>query len=135
MLDGRVKTLHPKVHAGILARRDVARACRRARSARDSDDRSGRRQSVSVSRDGREATAVTLDDAIENIDIGGPTLLRAAAKNWRHVGVVVDPADYEALLAELAQNGKRAFGRDALRARAESVLAHGRPTTAPSRTG
>ncbi len=48
----------------------------------------------------------TLDEAIENIDIGGPTMVRAAAKNWQHVGVVVDPADYDALLAELAANGR-----------------------------
>ncbi len=105
MLDGRVKTLHPKVHAGILARRDV------------------RAHAMALERHGippidlvvvnlypfRETVAkdgCTLDDAIENIDIGGPTLLRAAAKNWQHVGAVVDPADYDALLAELAASGK-----------------------------
>ena len=45
----------------------------------------------------------TLDEAIENIDIGGPTMVRAAAKNWQHVGVVVDPMDYDAIVAELAR--------------------------------
>ena len=67
----------------------------------------------------------TLDDAIENIDIGGPTMVRAAAKNWQHVGVVVDPADYAALLAELEANGGALSDGDALRAGAEGVLAHG----------
>jgi phosphoribosylaminoimidazolecarboxamide formyltransferase/IMP cyclohydrolase len=104
MLDGRVKTLHPKVHGGILARRDSKRIGR-ARSARHSDDRPRRRQPLSVSRDGRE-TSGDARRRIENIDIGGPTLLRAAAKNWQHVGVVVEPADYEALLAELGRNGR-----------------------------
>src|SRR4029079_17065484 len=47
----------------------------------------------------------TLDDAIENIDIGGPAMVRAAAKNWQHVGVVVDPADYDSVLHELARDG------------------------------
>jgi phosphoribosylaminoimidazolecarboxamide formyltransferase/IMP cyclohydrolase len=104
ILDGRVKTLHPKVHAGILARRDLP-----AHMA------ALERQSIptidlvvvnlypfreTVAREG-----VTLGDAIENIDIGGPTL-RAAGKNWQHVGAVVDPADYDALLAELAAHGR-----------------------------
>jgi len=100
MLDGRVKTLHPKVHGGILARRDLAA------------------HAEALARHGippidlvvvnlypfRETVAradCTLDEAIENIDIGGPAMLRSAAKNHAHVGVVVDPADYAALLAEL----------------------------------
>ena len=70
-------------------------------------------------------TGCTLDDAIENIDIGGPTMVRAAAKNWQHVGVVVDPADYAALLAELAANGGALVDGHALRARAQGVLAYG----------
>ena len=104
MLDGRVKTLHPKVHGGILARRDLAGARRRAREhAIPPIDL------VVVNlypfRETVAKPGCTLDDAIENIDIGGPTMVRAAAKNWQHVGVVVDPADYAALLAELAANG------------------------------
>ena len=105
MLDGRVKTLHPKVHAGILARRDIdAHATALAAHSIPTIDL------VVVNlypfRETVAKEGVTLDDAIENIDIGGPTLLRAAAKNWQHVGAVVDPADYDALLAELARNGR-----------------------------
>ncbi|MET0683593.1 MAG: bifunctional phosphoribosylaminoimidazolecarboxamide formyltransferase/IMP cyclohydrolase [Casimicrobiaceae bacterium] len=105
MLDGRVKTLHPKVHAGILARRDVlAHAAALARNGIPLIDL------VVVNlypfRETVAKSDCTLEEAIENIDIGGPTLLRAAAKNWAHVGVVVEPADYGPLLAELASNGK-----------------------------
>lgn len=104
MLDGRVKTLHPKVHGGILARRDIE----------------AHRQSL-------EAHAIptidivivnlypfvrtiaapdcALEDAIENIDIGGPTMVRAAAKNWQHVAVVTSPADYPSLSRELESSG------------------------------
>jgi len=100
MLDGRVKTLHPKVHAGILARRDLAehRAALEAHGIPAID-------LVVVNLYPFRATVArpgcTLEDAIENIDIGGPSMVRAAAKNWQHVGVVVDPADYEAVLQEL----------------------------------
>jgi phosphoribosylaminoimidazolecarboxamide formyltransferase/IMP cyclohydrolase len=104
MLDGRVKTLHPKIHGGILARRA---------------DENHRRQMrehgiepidlVVVNFYPFERTieraGVSLDDAIENIDIGGPTLVRAAAKNWNDVAVVVDPADYPALIEELERSG------------------------------
>jgi len=102
MLDGRVKTLHPRIHAGILARR-----C----------DPEHRRQlqelniapvdlvvinlypfEATISRDG-----TTLEEAIEQIDIGGPSLIRAAAKNFEDVAIVVDPADYDAVAAELRQ--------------------------------
>jgi phosphoribosylaminoimidazolecarboxamide formyltransferase/IMP cyclohydrolase len=105
MLDGRVKTLHPKVHAGILARRDVpAHAAALEAHAIPTIDL------VVVNlypfRETVARQGVTLEDAIENIDIGGPTLLRAAAKNWQHVGVVVEPGGYDDLLAELAQNGR-----------------------------
>src|SRR5260370_2502634 len=103
MLDGRVKTLHPKIHGGILARRE---------------DKSHQRQML---QHGLEAfdlvvvnfypfektvaqPGVTLDDAIENIDIGGPTLVRAAAKNYSDVAVVVDPADYESICVVLYAN-------------------------------
>ncbi len=104
MLDGRVKTLHPKVHAGILARRDVA-------SHRDALAKAEipTIDLVVVNLYPFRKTVANadcpLDDAIENIDIGGPALLRAAAKNWAHVGVVVDPADYSTVLAELTANG------------------------------
>jgi phosphoribosylaminoimidazolecarboxamide formyltransferase / IMP cyclohydrolase len=105
MLDGRVKTLHPKVHAGILARRDLAphRAALAAHGIPTID-------LVVVNlypfRETVARPGCSLDDAIENIDIGGPTMVRAAAKNYTHVGVVVDPADYPAILAELRDSGK-----------------------------
>ena len=104
MLDGRVKTLHPKVHGGILARRDLPEhvAALRAHGIPPID-------LVVVNlypfRETVAAPGCTLDDAIENIDIGGPTMVRAAAKNWQHVGIVVDPADYGPLVAELDANG------------------------------
>ncbi len=104
MLDGRVKTLHPKVHGGILARRDLpAHAAALEQHGIPAIDL------VVVNlypfRETVAKPACTLDDAIENIDIGGPAMVRAAAKNWRHVGIVVDPADYAPLLAELEASG------------------------------
>jgi phosphoribosylaminoimidazolecarboxamide formyltransferase/IMP cyclohydrolase len=103
MLDGRVKTLHPKVHGGILARRDLPEHL------------------TTIAQHGiptidlvcvnlypfRETIAkpeVTLAEAIENIDIGGPAMLRSAAKNYTGVAVVTDPDDYPALLSEMAAN-------------------------------
>ena len=105
MLDGRVKTLHPKVHAGILARRELdAHRSALATHAIPTIDL------VVVNlypfRETVARPGCTLEDAIENIDIGGPTMVRAAAKNYAHVGVVVDPADYPALLAELREPGR-----------------------------
>jgi phosphoribosylaminoimidazolecarboxamide formyltransferase/IMP cyclohydrolase len=104
MLDGRVKTLHPKVHAGILARRDIA-----AHAAALEQHAIPPIDLVVVNlypfRETVANEGCTLEEAIENIDIGGPTLLRAAAKNWGHVGVVVDPADYAPLADELARSG------------------------------
>ncbi len=103
MLDGRVKTLHPKVHAGILARRELAEHAASLREhAIPTIDL------VVVNLYPFRATVAkpgcTLEDAIENIDIGGPSMVRAAAKNWPHVGVVVDPSDYPSVLAELARS-------------------------------
>jgi phosphoribosylaminoimidazolecarboxamide formyltransferase / IMP cyclohydrolase len=104
MLDGRVKTLHPKVHAGILARRDSSEhaATLAAHGIPPID-------LVVVNlypfRETIAKAGCTLAEAIENIDIGGPALVRAAAKNYAGVGVVVDPEDYDALLHELKTNG------------------------------
>jgi phosphoribosylaminoimidazolecarboxamide formyltransferase / IMP cyclohydrolase len=105
MLDGRVKTLHPKVHGGILARRDVpAHMAALEKHAIPPIDL------VVVNlypfRETVARPGCTLDEAVENIDIGGPTMVRAAAKNWQHVGIVVDPADYGELLAELEAHGR-----------------------------
>ena len=104
MLDGRVKTLHPKVHGGILARRDIeSHRAALAQHAIPPIDL------VVVNlypfRETVAKPGCTLEDAIENIDIGGPAMVRSAAKNWMHVGVVVDPADYAEVLAELRGNG------------------------------
>jgi len=101
MLDGRVKTLHPKVHAGILARRDIPEHM-------DAMKDTGIpvidlvvvnlypfRQTVAN-------PGCTLAEAIENIDIGGPAMVRSAAKNHQHVAVVTDPADYAPLLREMS---------------------------------
>ncbi|HXU51109.1 MAG TPA: bifunctional phosphoribosylaminoimidazolecarboxamide formyltransferase/IMP cyclohydrolase [Casimicrobiaceae bacterium] len=104
MLDGRVKTLHPKVHGGILARRDLpAHMQKLAEHAIPPIDL------VVVNlypfRETIAREGATLDDAIENIDIGGPAMVRSAAKNWRDVAVVVDPDDYPALAAEIDTSG------------------------------
>lgn len=104
MMDGRLKTLHPKIHGGLLALRD-----------QDSHREAARNHGIdmidmvvinlyrfedTVAREG-----CSLDEAIENIDIGGPTMLRAAAKNYRFVSVVTDPADYTSILEEMKKEG------------------------------
>jgi phosphoribosylaminoimidazolecarboxamide formyltransferase/IMP cyclohydrolase len=103
MLDGRVKTLHPAVHGGILARRDSDdhRTALAAHAIEPID-------LVVVNLYPFEATVARgapFDACIENIDVGGPTLIRAAAKNHDFVTVVVDPADYDAVIAEMRGNG------------------------------
>jgi phosphoribosylaminoimidazolecarboxamide formyltransferase / IMP cyclohydrolase len=105
MLDGRVKTLHPKIHGGILARRDVS-----GHVGALKDAGIGMIDLVVVNLyPFSQAVAradCTLEDAIENIDIGGPAMVRSAAKNHAHVAVVTDPADYAGILAEMrAANG------------------------------
>jgi phosphoribosylaminoimidazolecarboxamide formyltransferase/IMP cyclohydrolase len=103
MLDGRVKTLHPKIHAGILARRDLPEhVATMAHYGLPFIDL------VCVNLYPFAATVArphTLDEAIENIDIGGPAMVRSAAKNYRHVAIVTDPADYPQLAAEMAAAG------------------------------
>ena len=102
MMDGRVKTLHPKVHGGILARRDQDQAVMEEHDIPPID-------LVVVNLYPFEATVANPDcdlpTAIENIDIGGPTMLRAAAKNNRFVAVVVNPSDYEPITELLEGNG------------------------------
>lgn len=104
MLDGRVKTLHPKVHGGILFLRG---------------NESHEQQMAAHGLQQIDLVAVnlyafdkatrdpgcTVANAIENIDIGGPTMLRAAAKNFQHVTVIVDPADYPQVIAEVRKHG------------------------------
>ena len=103
MMDGRVKTLHPKVHGGILARRDLAA---HADSMREHNIPAI--DMVVVNLYPFAATIakadVTFDEAIENIDIGGPTMVRAAAKNHAFVAIVTDALDYENIIAELKAN-------------------------------
>src|SRR5690242_3714445 len=103
MLDGRVKTLHPKIHGGILARRDVA-AHRDALAQHAIPTIDLVVVNLYPFRETVADPDCTLDDAIENIDIGGPSMVRAAAKNWPHVGVIVDPREYDAVLADLDAN-------------------------------
>ena len=102
--DGRVKTLHPKVHGGLLGRRDLA-----DHMAQLEANGIETIEMVCVNLYPFEATiakeGVTLEDAVENIDIGGPSMLRSAAKNFRDVTVVCDPADYDKVLEELRANG------------------------------
>ncbi|MBD9581904.1 bifunctional phosphoribosylaminoimidazolecarboxamide formyltransferase/IMP cyclohydrolase [Delftia sp. DLF01] len=105
MLDGRVKTLHPKVHGGLLARRELpAHMAALKEHGIDTIDL------LVVNLYPFEATVAkagcTLADAIENIDIGGPAMVRSAAKNWADVGVITDAGQYEAVLGELKANGK-----------------------------
>jgi len=103
MLDGRVKSIHPKIHAGLLARRD-----KKNHMSELKEHDIGLIDMVVVNLYPFKQTIskkdVTFDDAIENIDIGGPTLVRAAAKNHEHVAVVIDPGDYESILDELGEN-------------------------------
>ena len=105
MLDGRVKTLHPKVHGGLLARRDLPEhmAALKAHGIETID-------LLVVNLYPFEAPVAkpgcTLDDAIENIDIGGPAMVRSAAKNWKDVSVLTDAAQYPGVIAELKAAGK-----------------------------
>jgi len=105
MLDGRVKTLHPKVHGGLLARRDVPEhmAALKEHGIQTID-------LLIVNLYPFEATVAkpgcTLEDAIENIDIGGPAMVRSAAKNWKDVAVLTDASQYAAVIDELKAQGK-----------------------------
>jgi phosphoribosylaminoimidazolecarboxamide formyltransferase/IMP cyclohydrolase len=115
IMDGRVKTLHPKVHGGLLGRAGTDDAVMREHGIEAID-------LLVVNLYPFAATVAkpdcTYEDAIENIDIGGPAMLRAAAKNHARVAVVVDPADYDALQAALAAGGTTAAERRAFAAKA-----------------
>lgn len=104
-LDGRVKTLHPRVHAGILAMRSKPEHMKQLEELKiETIDM------VVVNLYPFKATilkdGVTREEAVENIDIGGPTMLRSAAKNYQDVAVVVDPRDYEKVLSELKEGNE-----------------------------
>ena len=104
MLDGRVKTLHPKVHGGLLGMRSNQEHVNtmKKHGIKNID-------MVVVNLYQFEKTVakqgVALDEAIENIDIGGPAMLRSSAKNFRDVTVIVDPSDYDKVLKEMKENG------------------------------
>ncbi len=104
MLDGRVKTLHPKIHGGLLGIRDNPEHKQKMveHGIKPID-------MVVINLYPFEATIAkpgcTLEEAIENIDIGGPAMLRAGAKNYPYVTVLVDPADYKPVLEEMKRNG------------------------------
>ena len=119
MMDGRVKTLHPKIHGALLALRDNDGHMKAA-----SDHEIEPIDLLVVNLYPFEETikkeGVALEEAIENIDIGGPSMLRSAAKNFRSVTVVTDPGDYESVLKEIEENGNTTD--DARRRLAEKVF-------------
>jgi phosphoribosylaminoimidazolecarboxamide formyltransferase/IMP cyclohydrolase len=123
MLDGRVKTLHPRIHGGLLARRDQP-----AHMAALAEHGIGTIDLLVVNLyPFAQATArpdCTLEEAIENIDIGGPAMLRAAAKNWADVAVLIDPADYARVLAELRDSAGGGVRRETRFMLAKKVYAH-----------
>ncbi len=105
MMDGRVKTLHPKVHGGLLGRRDNQEDIQMM-------EKHGIRSidlvvvnlyqfELTVSKEG-----CTLEEAVENIDIGGPSMIRSAAKNFKDVTVITDPSDYSKVLQEISESGR-----------------------------
>ncbi|MEG1559608.1 MAG: bifunctional phosphoribosylaminoimidazolecarboxamide formyltransferase/IMP cyclohydrolase [Clostridia bacterium] len=107
-LDGRVKTLHPKIHGGLLAMRENAEHMKTIKDLGISP--------IDIAiinlypfKETIKKPDCTYEEAIENIDIGGPTMLRAAAKNHRDVTVLVDPKDYERVLKEIRENGNTTF--------------------------
>jgi len=105
MMDGRLKTLHPKVHGGLLAIRDNPEHMRKIAEHNITPI-----DLLVVNLYPFESTVakkgVSLIEAIENIDIGGPTMIRAAAKNYKYVTVVIDPNDYDAIISELTDSGE-----------------------------
>jgi len=121
MLDGRVKTIHPRIAGGILAMRSKPEHMRAI-----AEHGIPRIDLVAVSLYEFEKIAArqdaTLEDLIENIDIGGPTMIRAAAKNWQDVAVVTSPTDYSALIDEMTA-GKGARKEDASAVNSEVLCA------------
>jgi phosphoribosylaminoimidazolecarboxamide formyltransferase/IMP cyclohydrolase len=123
MLDGRVKTLHPRVHGGLLARRDLPAhmAALQAHGIETID-------LLVVNLYPFEATVAkpgcTLEDAIENIDIGGPAMVRSAAKNWQDVAVLTDASQYAGVIAELRAGGISRKTRFSLSVAAFNRIAH-----------
>lgn len=113
MMDGRVKTLHPKVHGGLLGRRDNQEDLHMMEihgiKSIDLVVVNLYQFELTVEKEG-----CTLEEAVENIDIGGPSMIRSAAKNFKYVTVITDPSDYRRVLAEIAK-----FGETSLQTRFE----------------
>src|SRR5437870_10039764 len=109
LLDGRVKTLHPKIHGGLLGRRDLPE---HVRAMREHGIEPIDLVAVNLYpfRETIARPGTTLAEAIEQIDIGGPSMLRSAAKNHSQVTVIIDPDDYEPVLAELRASGGSVSG-------------------------
>ena len=124
MLDGRVKTLHPKCTAASSPTVCCPSTRRPSKAPAFRSSTSSWSTSIRFVRPSPKP-GCTLEDAIENIDIGGPTMVRAAAKNWEGVAIVVDSGDYAALADEMQANAG-AVTQDAVRAREEGVYAHRR---------
>ena len=105
MMDGRVKTLHPKVHGGLLGRRDNQQDLHMMEihgiKSIDLVVVNLYQFELTVAKEG-----CTLEDAVENIDIGGPSMIRSAAKNFKDVTVITDPSDYSRVLAEISKSGE-----------------------------
>ncbi len=101
MLDGRLKTIHPRIAGGVLAMRANSEHMRSLAAHGIPADRHGGGESLRNLKKSPRSQGVPLAELIENIDIGGPTLIRAAAKNYQDVAVVVSPDDYPAILEEL----------------------------------
>lgn len=120
IMDGRVKTLHPLIHGGLLGRRDIDASIMASHGIEPID-------LVVINLYPFEATVArsdcTLEEAIENIDVGGPAMIRAAAKNHQFVTVVTDPADYNTLIAELEENAGE-VPAETRRRLAEKAFAH-----------
>ncbi len=122
MMDGRVKTLHPKIHGGILMERDKERHLKEAE-----ENKIKPIDLVVANLYPFEDTILknaSLEDAVENIDIGGPTLIRAAAKNFKHVAVVCNPGDYGQVLEEIKKGKVSEELRKKLALRAWEHIAH-----------
>ena len=104
MMDGRVKTLHPKVHGGLLGRRDnqedIQMMEKHGIKSIDLVVVNLYQFELTVAKEG-----CTLEEAVENIDIGGPSMIRSAAKNFKDVTVITDPSDYSKVLQEISESG------------------------------
>ena len=128
MMDGRLKTLHPKVHGGLLALRDNEEHMKAAKAHGiemiDMVVINLYRFEDTVAKEG-----CTLEEAIENIDIGGPTMVRSAAKNYRFVSIVTDPEDYPKILEEMKKTGARSRSRQTSPSRQRPSSS--RPDTTP----